>query len=312
MKLVINIPCFNEEKTLPLVLSEIPKKIEGINEIITQVIDDGSSDKTVKIAKEFGCEIVKHKYNQGLGIALKSGIDNALRKGADIMVNIDADNQYPAKYIPELVQPIVNNNSDVVIGDRQIWKINHFSFIKKVLQWFGSFVIRKITKTDVSDVVSGFRAFSRESLLRINLITRFSYVIDTIMQCSKKKLKIDTIKINVNNPTRKSRLSKNIFQYLRRSISDIIKIYTIYEPFSTFMWLSIFFFIPALIIVIRFLIFYFSGNGTGHIQSLIAAAILTIVSVLLFVLGILGDLLKKNRELIEEQLYYKKTEIYKK
>jgi glycosyltransferase involved in cell wall biosynthesis len=312
MKLVINIPCLNEEQTLPLVLKEIPKSIKGVDKIIVQVVDDGSTDHTRKVAEKFGCRVISHKTNYGLGIAFKSGMEAALEDGADIMVNTDADNQYPSRYIPDLIQPIIEKNADVVIGDRQTWKVKHFSVIKRFLQWFGSATVRMLTQTDVRDTVSGFRAYSRESLLRLNVTTRFSYVLDTIMQCAKKNLKIESVKITTNEPTRDSRLFKNMFQHIRKSGLNLLKVYVLYHPLPTFLFLSILFFLPSFILIIRYLYYFFTSGGGGHIQSLIAATILFITAVLMFMMGILSDLVRTNRELIEEQLYLQKKQRYRK
>lgn len=313
MKLVINIPCYNEEQTLPLVLRELPKKIEGIGEIEVQIVDDGSTDKTIAVAEAFGCRVVKHKTNLGLGVAFKHGVEEALRTGADILVNTDADNQYPSRYIAELVQPILANKADVVIGDRQTWEVMHFSPLKKILQWFGSSVVRLLTGSGVKDTVSGFRAYSREALLRLNVIVRFSYVLDTIMQCAKKDLTIASIKITVNDPTRESRLFKNIFHHMHKSAGNLLRMYIIYQPFGTFCFFASLFILPALFLVLRFLYFSITTGGSGgHIQSLIAAAILSITGVLMLVLGIVGDLLQINRRLVEEQLYLEKKSYYSK
>jgi glycosyltransferase involved in cell wall biosynthesis len=311
MKLVINVPCFNEEKTLPLVLNELPREIPGIDSIEVQIVDDGSTDQTATVAEKYGVRVIKHKRNFGLGVAFKHGVEAALAHRADIMVNTDGDNQYPSKYIVDLVKPVVAGEADLVIGDRQTRRIDHFSPLKKALQWFGSSLVRMLTGSDVVDAVSGFRAYSRESLLKINVVTKFSYVLDTIMQCSKKELKMTSVKIQVNPPTRKSRLFKNMFQHMRKSGFNLLRLYIVYKPFATFCVFAIFFALPALGLVLRFLFEYFaSGRHAGHIQSLIAAAVLAIVAALMLVLGIVGELLKTNRELIEEQLYIQKKHLF--
>lgn len=311
MKLVINIPCFNEEQTLPLVLKELPKKIAGISAIEVQVVDDGSTDGTVAVAEKYGCRVIRHKHNLGLGMAFKHGLEAALANSADIMVNTDADNQYPSRYISELVAPVVAGEADLVIGDRQTWQISHFSPLKKVLQWFGSSLVRMLTGTDVIDTVSGFRAYSREAMLRMNILTRFSYVLDTIMQCAKKGLRIVSVGIQVNPPTRKSRLFKNMFQHIRKSGMNLLRLYMVYKPFATFCAFATAFALPSFGLILRFLYEFFADGGhAGHIQSLIAATILAVVAALMFVLGIVGELLKTNRELIEEQLYITKKAQY--
>lgn len=312
MKLVINIPCYNEEKTLPLVLKELPKKIPGISSIEVQIVDDGSTDGTVSVAKKYGCVIIRHKQNLGLGVAFKSGVEAALSRGCDIFVNTDADNQYPSKYIPALVKPILSHKADIVIGNRTPWQVKHFSPLKRFFQYYGNWLTRSIAGSNVPDTVSGFRAYSKESLLRLNVTTKFSYVLDTIVQASKKGLLIESIPITVNLPTRKSRLFKNIFEHMKKSIANITRVYTIYEPFKTFMILSSLFFIPATILLVRFFYLYLTNAGGAYIQSLIISAILYIIGGILFSLGVIADLIGTNRRLIEEELYYKKREIYKK
>ncbi len=310
MKLIINIPCLNEEETLPGVLEEIPKHIDGIDEIEIQIVDDGSTDNTALVAQKYGCRVIRHKKNLGLGIAFRHGVESALGNGADIFVNTDADNQYPSRYIQSLIQPILKGEADVVIGNRQTWKVKHFSLLKRFLQWLGSASVRMLSGSDVKDTVSGFRAYSRESLLQLNIKTRFSYVLDTIMQCSSKNLKMTSVDITPNPPTRKSRLFKNMFQHIRKSGFNLIKIFIMYKPFVTFMVMSAIFLIPSLLIIARFLYFFFTGGGEGHIQSLIAAAMLFITSALMVALGIIVELVKYNRELIEDQLYLSKKKFY--
>jgi glycosyltransferase involved in cell wall biosynthesis len=312
MKLVINIPCYNEEKTLPLVLKELPERIPGISSIEVQIVDDGSTDRTVAVAKKFGCIVISHKHNLGLGVAFKNGVDVALSRGCDIFVNTDADNQYPSKYIVALVEPILSHKADIVIGNRTPWEVKHFSPLKRFFQYFGNWLTRSIAGSSVPDTVSGFRAYSKEALLRINVTARFSYVLDTIVQASKKGLKIESIPITINLPTRRSRLFKNIFEHMKKSIGNIVRVYTIYEPFKTFMILSMIFVLPGLALVLRFLFYYFQSDGAGRIQSLIIAAILFIIGAVLFSLGVIADLIGTNRRLIEEELYYKKREVYKK
>ena len=313
MKLVINIPCYNEQETLHLVLKELPKKIEGISTIEVQVVDDGSTDKTALIATQFKVNrIIKHKKNLGLGISFKDGMNAALEAGADIFVNTDADNQYPSRYIASLVKPILENKADIVIGNRVPWKVKHFSPAKRLFQYLGNIITRNIAGSNVPDTVSGFRAYSKEAMLRLNITTKFSYVLDTIMQASKKGLVIKSIQIETNAPTRRSRLFKNMFEHIKKSAINILRCYSVYEPFRTFILGSLVFFTPALILLARFLYYYFEGNGAGKIQSLIISAILFFLGGLMVSLGILGELIGTNRQLVEEQLYLKKKEIYKK
>jgi len=312
VKLVIQIPCFNEEKTLQLVLNELPKKIKGISKIEYQIIDDGSTDNTVNIAKKNNCHIISYIGNKGLGTAFKVGIDAALSRGADIVVNTDGDNQYPSKYIEKLVQPILDGKADIVIGDRQVSKIPHFSILKKILHKFGSITIRKLSNTNVQDSVSGFRAYSKEALLQLNITSKFSYCLDTIIQAGKKNLKIVNINITTNPPTRKSRLYKNLFYYMKNSSSNLLRVYIMYEPFKTFIYLSIPFFILGSSLFLRFTYYYFISSSVGLIQSLILGAVFIITGVILFCIGIIADLLATNRKLIEEGLYLQKKNIYAK
>lgn len=311
VKLVIQIPCYNEEKTLPLVLKELPKKLDGIDKIEVQIIDDGSSDKTIEVAKKFGVDrIIRHKRNLGLGNSFKDGVEAALENGADILINTDGDNQYPSRYIQDLIKPILDGKADIVIGNRKPWKVKHFSPFKRVLQWFGNGVVRKIAGSDVPDTVSGFRAYNKESLLKINVTTKFSYVLDTIVQATHKGLTVTSVPIETNAPTRKSRLFKSMFQHMRKSGSNIIRCFVIYKPFQTFNLAAGVFAIPALILLVRFLLNYFLGTGAALVQSLIISAILFFFSGLSIALGILAELLGTNRKLIEEGLYLKKKEMY--
>ncbi|TGK07881.1 glycosyltransferase family 2 protein [Leptospira semungkisensis] len=313
MKLVINIPCYNEEKTLPLVLSEIPKKIPGIKTIEVQIVDDGSKDRTSEIALKYGCKLIAHKRNLGLGRAFKSGVEAALSRGADIFVNTDADNQYPSSYIPDLIRGVMEGTSDIVIGNRVPWKVEYFSPLKKVLQWFGNFIVRNLIGTDVPDTVSGFRAYSRESLLRLNVTTKFSYVLDTIVQAVKMDLGVSSIPIHTNPPTRKSRLFKNIFQHMWKSGTSLIRLLIIHRPFYFFGLLASISFLPALAIAVRFLVFFSMGEGQGHVQSLLFAVVLVILSGLFIISGILAFLTGMNRKFLEETLYLqRKREYFKK
>lgn len=311
MKLVINIPCYNEEKTLPLVLKEIPKRIDGIKTIEVQIVDDGSSDKTVEVAEKHNVtRIIKHKANMGLGIAFKNGVEAALDANADIMVNTDADNQYPSNYIKDLVEPIVACNADIVIGNRNPWKVRHFSIAKRIFQFFGNLLVRKIIGIYVPDTVSGFRAYSKDSLLRLNIVTKFSYVLDTIMQAVIKNLKIVNVPIDINPPTRKSRLFKNIFQHMQKSLFNVVRLFYIYKPFNSFLILSLLVFIPGFALICRFGYFYLTGDGSGHVQSLIVAAIFEIASLLVFGFAILGDTIKVTRQIAEDDLYLKKKYLF--
>lgn len=314
MKLIIQIPCYNEEKTLETVLDEIPKKIEWISEIQTQIIDDGSSDNTVKIAEKLWVtHIAKHIWNKWLGNAFRTGVDNALKNGADILVNTDGDNQYPGAYIAELVQPIIQQKADIVMGDRQTKKIQHFSPLKKFFQWLGSLLVRFFSGTDVPDSVSWFRAYSRESLLRLNVTSDFSYAVDTLVQAGSKKLKIDHIKIHTNKPTRTSRLFKNMWQHMGKTFSILFRVYAMYHPMKLFFSFATIFFVLGFLGICRFLYYFLTIEWpTGHIQSLILSGTLVSISTIFFALGIIGDLIAKNRKLIEDNLYISKKIYYNK
>lgn len=309
MKLVINIPCYNEEKTLPILLKELPKNIIGIEEIVVQIIDDGSTDNTVAVAKDLGVtNIIRHKKNKGLGYAFKTGLQAALESGAEVFVNTDADNQYPSKYITDLVQPILDRQADLVIGNRTPWKVKHFFIVKRFFQWIGNKITRGILGANIPDTVSGFRAYSREAMLRTNVVTKFSYVLDTIMQAVQNELKIVSIDIEVNTPTRKSRLFRNIFHHMRVSGANLLRMYYLYEPFKTFFLLSTICFIPGLILTIRWFYFYFTFLEPGKIQSLVIASMLIVASIILFALGIIGDSIKINRNIMYDVLYRLKKE----
>lgn len=310
MKLVINIPCYNEEETLPSVLEDIPESIDGIDTIDVQIVDDGSSDETSKVAREHGCKVIEHKKNRGLGRAFRTGVRHALENGCDIFVNTDADNQYPSKYISDLVKPVVNGESDIVIGNRQPWSVKHFSFIKRVFQWLGNQSARKIADVDVPDTVSGFRAYSKEALLQLNVTTKFSYVLDTLVQASDKDLHISNIPIKTNPPTRESRLFDNIFEHISKSSLNLARLYALYKPFKTFLLLGATTALPGLFLIVRFLVFYAQGGGDGHIQSLIVASIFLVVSALLFSLGVIGEMQRHTRQLLEESLYQRKKDQY--
>lgn len=314
MKLIIQIPCYNEEKTLPLVLSEIPEKIEWIDQIETMIIDDGSGDRTIEVAKDLWVDhIISHIGNKWLGVAFRSGVERALELWADILVNTDWDNQYPSRYIWELVKPIIEKKAEIVIWDRQTSKVSHFSILKKILQWFGSFLVRLLSGTDVPDTVSGFRAYSRESLYRLNITSRFSYVLDTIMQAGSKWLETTYITIETNPPTRPSRLFKNIWQHIRKSTFDLIRVFVMYHPIRFFFVLWIPFLFVGSIWVIRFLYYFLQfPDNTGKIQSLVLSGVFILVAIQFFALGIIWDMIAKNRSLIEENLYLSKKSIYDK
>lgn len=304
MKLIIQIPCFNEEQTLPVTVHDIPKTFQGIGVVELLVIDDGSTDRTVQVARDLGVHhIVRLTKNKGLAESFTAGIDACLRLGADIIVNTDGDNQYCGEDIQKLIDPIVAGEADVVIGDRQVAAIQHFSFIKKRLQFFGSWVVRQLSGTQIPDTTSGFRAFSREAALRMNVISKFSYTLETIIQAGKKNIAMSHVPIRTNNQLRPSRLFSGMFSYIKRSMSTILRIWALYEPLKMFLYMGLVVFGSGFLIAGRFLYFYLSDQGGGHIQSLILSAVLMIVGFQIIMIGLLADIISANRRLIEETLY---------
>lgn len=308
MKLVVQVPCLNEEATLPLVLKSIPKKIPGIDEIIVLIIDDGSTDKTIAVAKKHGVKhFVHHTRNQGLGRSFHDGVMKALELGADILVNTDGDNQYPQARIPDLVKPIIAGTADIVIADRQTQTIAHFSPTKKLLQRIGSAVVNKAADTNLPDAVSGFRAYSLESLLQLNTITRFSYCTETIIQAGVKRLSIASVPIETNPKTRESRLFKSTYEHVAKSAMTIIRAYIMYKPYVIFGALGTLLFLLGLIPFARYIYFaIIDGTTRGHIQSLLVGSLLVTSAFLCLVLNIIADLIRINRILIEDQLEHTK------
>jgi glycosyltransferase involved in cell wall biosynthesis len=308
MKVVVQIPCLNEEATLPLVLQSIPHKIAGIDEVIILIVDDGSTDKTVQVARQHGVKhFVHHNRNQGLGRSFHDGVQKALELGADIVVNTDGDNQYPQDRIGDLAQPIINGEADIVIADRQTHTIAHFSATKKLLQRLGSAVVNRAAGTKIPDAASGFRAYSRESLIRLNTITRFSYCTETIIQAGNKGLHITSLPVDTNPKLRESRLFKSTAQHVRKSAITIIRAYVMYKPYILFGWLGGLLFVLGLVPFARF--FFFSledGSTRGHIQSLLVGSLLMITAFLCLVLNVIADLIRINRVLIEDNLEHTK------
>lgn len=314
MKLVVQIPCLNEETTLPAVLANIPKKIKGIDEIVVLVIDDGSTDKTVEIARSHGVtEFVFHTRNKGLGRSFRDGVEHALSIGADIVVNTDGDNQYPQEMIPELVRPIIDGKADIVIADRQTQTIAHFSPMKKLLQRVGSKVVNIAAGTALPDAVSGFRAYSKPSLLQLNTITRFSYTVETIIQAGNKRLAIASIPITTNAKTRESRLFKSYRQLVIKQMVTIIRAYIMYKPYVVFGTLGFSLLVIGLIPMARFAYFALvDGTTAGHLQSLLLGAVILIGAFLCFALNVIADLIRINRILIEETLEQIKSDRFTK
>jgi glycosyltransferase involved in cell wall biosynthesis len=302
--LIIQIPCFNEEKTLPVTIADLPRELTGVDRVEYLIIDDGSSDRTVDVARELGVHhLVKFPANRGLASAFRAGIDACLRLGADFIVNTDGDNQYSGKDIPALVEPVVAGRADISIGDRQTDSIEHFSPMKKRLQKLGSWVVRQFSATDVVDTTSGFRCWSREAATQLNLINPFTYTLESIIQTGHAGLKTESVAIGTNAKLRESRLFKSIRQYVTRSAGVILRSYLLYKPFSTFLGLGSVFFSGGVLIGLRFLwIKFVLGGGGGNVQSLLLAAILLIIGVQLGMMAMVADLIAANRKLQEESL----------
>ena len=310
MKLIIQIPCLNEETTLPQTLKDIPENIEGIDNIEILVIDDGSTDKTVEVAKSMGVHhILKLTNNKGLAKAFISGVNQALKLDADIIVNTDADNQYFGGDIAKLIQPILRKEADIVVGDRQVETIRHFSPMKIFLQKFGSWVVRQLSGTLIPDATSGFRAYSREAALQLNVVSDFTYTIETIISAGKKNLAITHVPVKTNKKLRESRLFPSIRVYLKRSLVTMLKVYSMYRPLKLFTIAGGTTFILGFAIGCRYLFFFFMGQTEGHIQSLILSAILLIVGFQIIMMGIAAELIAVNRQLLEDiQLRIKNQE----
>lgn len=303
MKVIVQIPCLNEEETLPLVLKTIPKKIPGVDSVEVLIVDDGSTDKTIEVAKQHGVKhFVRHKKNMGLARSFHDGVNYALELGADIVVNTDGDNQYPQERIGDLVQPILEGKAEIVIADRQTKTIEHFSPIKKFFQQAGSAVVNKAAGTNLPDAASGFRAYSRTALLRLNIVTQFSYCMETIIQAGNKRIPIESIKVKTNPKTRESRLFKSIWQHMKQSGFAITRSFIMYKPWVVFINLGLFLLLIGLLPFVRYAILYFSGDRGDHIQSLLLGAVLLFASMIAFALGIIADLIRTNRTLIEDAL----------
>jgi len=311
MKLIVQIPCLNEEATLSQTVRNIPRTIEGIDEVAILVVDDGSTDRTVEVARMLGVDhIVSFNKTKGLAKTFSLGLDTSLKLGADIIVNMDGDNQYRGEDIPKLIKPVLEGKADIVVGNRQINTIKHFSLVKKVLQQLGSWVVRKFSDTSIKDTTSGFRAYSRDAALRLNIVSPFTYTLESIIQAGMKDMNIVQIPIRTNKPLRKSRLFKSIPSYIRRSIATIIRMYTMFQPLKVFFSVGIIFFTFGFFGALRFMYYFFTAGGAGHVQSLVISSILIIIGFLLLMLGLIADIISFNRRLIEDILYrVKKIEL---
>ena len=304
MKLIIQIPCYNEEQTLPATLADLPTQIDGVDVIETLIIDDGSRDRTSDVARACGVHhVVRFTNNKGLASAFKAGLDACLAQGADIIVNTDADNQYRGDCIADLVAPIVAGQADVVIGARPIEDIREFSWLKKRLQRLGSWAVRRLSRTDVPDVTSGFRAYSRQAAMGLNIVSEFTYTLESIIQAGHQNLAITHVPIQTNAKTRESRLFKSIGGYIRRSLGTIFRIYTLYRPMRVFLTIGGVLLTAGVALAVRYLWFMLQGEGKGHVQSVIISGVLLNLGFLVCMIGVLADLAGANRRLIEEVLY---------
>ena len=300
MKLIVQIPCYNEEETLAQTVADIPREIDGVDEVEILSIDDGSSDRTVEVAREIGVDhIVRHKKNKGLGRAFRNGIDACLLAGADIIVNTDGDNQYCGADIGKLIEPILKNQVDIVVGDRQLARLPHLSYHRKFLQWLGSTVVRMFAGVQVPDAVSGFRAINRDAALRINIVSLFSYTIEMLVQAGKKQIAVTSVPVRTNPKARESRLFNSIPRFIERSLTTMVRVYAMYQPLRAFFYLATILTVIGLIPIIRFLYFYFAEGGAGHIQSLVLGGVILLMGFVAYLIGMVSDLISFNRQLIE-------------
>jgi glycosyltransferase involved in cell wall biosynthesis len=312
MKLIIQIPCFNEEKTLPLTVKDLPKKIPGISKIEYLVIDDGSSDNTVNVAKKCGVHhIIKNEINKGLAYTFKKGIDESIRLGANIIVNTDADNQYSGFDIPKLIYPIIKNKADIVVGTRPILSHQDFTFVKKILQVLGSYVVRILSGTDVKDAPSGFRAYSIESAMKINIFSNYTYTLETLIQAGQQGERIISVPIKVNSKLRESRLFKGMFQYISRSLATLVRIFAVYRPLMFFGFIGIAFLFIGFIPLLRYFYLYLNNQQGDHLQSIVLGTLLIIIGFFAILAGFVGDIISVNRKLLEEIKVHQKKLLQK-
>ena len=301
MKLIIQIPCYNEAGTLAIALGALPRKVEGFDKVEWLIINDGSRDDTVKIAKECGVDhIVNFKQNRGLAKGFMAGIKECLAQGADVIVNTDADNQYEADDIPKLTKPILEHKAEYVIGARPISQTDHFSPTKKFLQKLGSWVVRKASNTNIPDAPSGFRAMSRECAKQLNVYNNYTYTLETIIQAGQKNIPLTSVPIRTNEDLRPSKLLSSIPNYIKKSVVTIVRIFVVYKPFKFFMSIAFVLFVLGFLLGLRFLYFWLSGNGDGHVQSVILASVLMGMGFQTGLIAFVADLLAVNRQLLEE------------
>ena len=305
MKLIIQIPCFNEAETLEVTLNDLPKHIDGIDEIEYLIIDDGSHDNTAEVAKKWGVHyVVRFRRNKGLAKGFMAGLDACLKKGGSIIVNTDADNQYCGADIETLVRPILDKKAHIVIGERPIDDTEHFTPLKKKLQHFGSWVVRKASKTTIPDAPSGFRAYSREAAMRINVINDYTYTLETIVQSGREKMAVMSVPIRTNPELRESRLFHSMWGYIKKSMLTIVRTYLMYRPLYFFFMLGSILALVGVGFFVRYFVFFCSGEGGGHLQSLILASTLLIVGFQTIVVGLLGDVISANRKILQDVQYH--------
>lgn len=301
MKLIIQIPCLNEARTLAAALATLPRTVEGFASVEWLVVDDGSTDGTGELARKLGVDhVVRHPVNRGLATAFMTGIDMALQHGADVIVNTDADNQYEAADIPLLVQPILEHRADMVIGARPIAQTEHFSWAKKKLQHLGSWAVRIASRTDVADAPSGFRAMTRETAMRLKVFNAYTYTLETIIQAGLSNLTVVSVPVRTNPDLRPSRLVKSIPNYVKRSLLTILRVFVIYRPLTLFLWIGAILAAAGVAVGARYLVFFAAGEGGGHVQSLILAALCILLGAFSFMMGLIADLIATNRKLMEQ------------
>jgi glycosyltransferase involved in cell wall biosynthesis len=304
LRLIVQIPCYNEASTLPFVLASIPREIPGVDQVEVLCIDDGSTDGTADIARRLGVEhVVRHTRNRGLAASFSTGLDACLRLGADIVVNTDGDNQYCQADIPLLIQPILDGRADMVVGDRQVDSIAEFSPRKRMLNKLGSAVVRRLSGTQVPDAPSGFRAYTREAASRLNVLSTYSYTLETLIQAGAQRMAVEFVPVRTNPKLRDSRLFKSMSSYIKRSGATMLRSYATYQPLRVFLSVGVLLLVVGLLGIARFAYFFASGGGGGHIQSLVIAGALVVVGFQIALIGLLADLTAANRRLLEEALY---------